>query len=124
RLALTLLIAVVAQPWLAQAQIEVMSNDVPRWPVLVDPVCPVSNYFPTNLPNLAKELRVFYFPSAASSKIKDPQSLTLQIAFNNPRTIQQTAPVAFSKKGEFWEADVSLAGAHMMYAIFYVKDSS
>src|SRR5215470_2077000 len=35
---------------------------MPRWAVLVDPVCPVISFGPTPPANATKELRVMYFP--------------------------------------------------------------
>jgi len=114
---------VVAATLAAQTPPKQLPNaDVPRWPVLMDPVCPVSSFRPSPSPNATREMRVMYFPAAKVAKIKDPESLTLQIAFNGPRFVQRDPALPFKQEGDHWEATVPLQ--HAMYSIFYVKDST
>lgn len=98
------------------------NNDPPFWPVLVDPVCPVSVFMPSPPPNITRNLRVMYFPTSPGAKLKDPQSPTLQIAFNGPRFVNNHASIPFIRKDDYWEAILPLERYMASYAVFYVKD--
>lgn len=96
----------------------------PFWTVLVDPVCPVTP-FPGQThesSNATSDLRVMYFPLAKDAKLKDPKSLSLQIAFNGPHFYNNRALVPFTRKGDHWEALVPLEKSRPLYAMFSVKD--
>ena len=98
-------------------------TDAPRWTVLVDPVCPVSGFFSSNInaQNATREMRVMYFPGAKDARLKDPQSLTLHVGFTRaPRNSSTT--IAFVRKDGFWEAIVPLEKFHPVYTIFFVRD--
>ena len=97
---------------------------VPPWTVLTDPVCPVSSFYSRPLPNTTKELRVMYFPAARRAKLTDPESLTLNIGFNNgsDRPGNRSVAVPFTRTGDHWEATVDASKFHAMYAIFFVSD--
>jgi hypothetical protein len=92
------------------------------WTVLIDPVCPVSSFYGTPLPNATKELKVLYFPAGKTAKIKDAQSLALHIGFNQPGRGGSATVISFTHKDDYWEAAVPLAEQHAMYAIFMVQD--
>jgi tetratricopeptide (TPR) repeat protein len=94
----------------------------PPWTVLTDPVCPVSSFYGTPLPNASKELKVMYFPSGKNAKLHDPQSLDLHIGFNQPGRGSSASVIPFTHADDHWEATVPLTEPHAMYAIFLVQD--
>jgi thiol-disulfide isomerase/thioredoxin len=70
-----------------------------------------------------KELEIDYYPSRPAAAIKDPRSLTLRLAFDNPYTRDKDRTVAFERqKNGGWKAIVPLAWQN--YAIWYVRDDS
>ena len=102
-------------------------NSSARWTVLVDPVCPVSSLYARPFPNATKEMRVLYFPAAKEAKLKNPESLTLNVGFNMPSRadrpiIPDTRKIPFRRSGDYWEAIVPLEKQHTAYAIFAVQD--
>jgi len=103
------------------AQQPVPQRSVPYWTVLVDPVCPVASFYANSAPNTSKKMRVMYFPDAKGAQLKNPQFLTLNVSFNSPVS-RSSAVIPFTRKGDYWEAEVPLEKFHAMYAIFSVKD--
>lgn len=65
-----------------------------------------------------------YFPGGKNAKLRDPQTLSLEIAFNGPRYPDNHLLIPFSSKGEYWEAVVPLKDRRAFYAIFAVKNGS
>jgi tetratricopeptide (TPR) repeat protein len=103
------------------------SEPAPRWTLLIDPVCPVSSFYSRPFPNATKDLRVLYFPSAKEAKLKNPESLSLNVGFNSPRLPDhpisaESAVIPFTRKENYWEAVVSLEKRRMVYAILAVQD--
>lgn len=93
----------------------------PRWTVLVDPVCPVSSLYARPSPNVSKDMRVLYFPAAKDAKLKDPESLELEMGFNFP-SHGDTVSLPLAHNGDHWEAIVPLEKHHAAYAIFAIRD--
>ena len=91
------------------------------WAVLVDPVCPVS--LSPQIPSSSREIRVFYFPKAMGAKLKNPKSLSLQIAFNGPHYSDNNEVIPFSRSDDYWEAVVPQK-IRVAYAVFDIKDGS
>lgn len=103
------------------------NSSLPRWTVLVDPVCPVSTLYARPFPNATKQMRVLYFPAAKEAKLKNPESLTLNVGFNMPSSagrpiVPDTSKIPFTHNGDGWEAIVPLEKQHTAYAIFAVQD--
>jgi tetratricopeptide (TPR) repeat protein len=119
---LSIVLLAVCSALALSAQQPPSTPSVPRWTVLVDPVCPVSSFYGDPAPNATKKLRVLYFPESKAAKLKNPESLTLQVGFNYPQSGDDKAEVPFARKGDHWEALVQLEEHHAMYAIFDVKD--
>src|SRR5215472_8844490 len=115
-------LAVLSLSCSAFAQAASAKSQASPWTVLTDPVCPVASFYGTPLPNATKELRVMYFPSGKTAKLKDPQSLALHIGFNQPGRGGSATVIPFTHKDDFWEAIVPLTEHHAMYAIFLVQD--
>lgn len=120
---LVLLLVLFSTVALAQNQ----NSSLPRWTVLVDPVCPVSSFYARPFPNATKEMRVLYFPAAKGAKLKNTESLTLDVGFNMPSStsrsiVPETSKIPFKRNGDYWEATVSLEKRHTAFAIFAVQD--
>lgn len=99
----------------------------PRWTVLLEPVCPVSSLYAKPFPNATQEFRVLYFPAAKEAKLKNPESLTLDVGFNMPSSagrpiVPETNKIPFTRHGDYWEVSVPLEKQHAAYAIFAVQD--
>src|SRR5215472_11580232 len=115
-------LAVLSLSCSAFAQAASAKSQASPWTVLTDPVCPVASFYGTPLPNATKELRVMYFPTGKTAKLKDPQSLDLHIGFNQPGRAGRSTVIPFTHKDDHWEALVPLDEHHAMYSIFLVQD--
>ena len=103
------------------------NSSLPRWPVLIDPVCPVSSLYARPFPNATKQMRVLYFPAAKEAKLKNPESLRLNVGFDMPSSagrpiVPDTGNIPFTRNGDYWEAILPLEKQHTAYAIFAVQD--
>lgn len=70
---------------------------------------------------------MLYFPAAKEAKLKNPESLTLDMGFNMPSStgrpiVPDTSKVPFTRNGDYWEAVVPIEKQHAAYAIFAVQD--
>jgi tetratricopeptide (TPR) repeat protein len=84
--------------------------------IALDPVCPTVAY---GSAVSTQQIRVSYFPSSSRAKLKDPQSLTLELVVNGANWADNTLIVPFTRKDSHWEATVP---GKPFYNIFYVKD--
>ena len=73
-------------------------------------------------PNATKEMRVPYFTAAKDAKLKNPESLTLNVgnctACADRPLIPDTRNIPFTRHGYCWEAIAPLEKQHAAYAIF------
>jgi hypothetical protein len=70
-------------------------------------------------------MRVLYFPEAKEAKLKNPESLTLNVGFNMPSRadrpiIPDTRKIPLRRSGDYWEAIIPLEKQHAAYAVFAV----
>jgi thiol-disulfide isomerase/thioredoxin len=85
--------------------------------LVFSPPCPVGQF-----QQFTRQMAVEYFPDRSGAAIKNPQSLTLRIAFNGPNWPNNTRTIAFQRgAGDVWKATVPLTQM-WDYAIWYVRD--
>lgn len=111
--ALTCRLECIAQPRPQTA----LSSEKPAPALIVAPACPDPS---------DPQLEISYFPSSGEATIKNAQSLTLRLVFNNGFTPAGNRTIAFqSQQSGVWKAVVPLVPpGQANYAIWYVRDDS